>query len=130
MTYAMEVCPVGRRGFVGALTQVTASAIFGSSAIAAALHAVLTEDELVRWGWRIPFGASLVVGLFGFWLRLGLADPVEYTKSVTQAGRTLANPLLTALQHNRPEILRIFLVVKLYGAGYCTSRSSTLLHLT
>ena len=36
--------------------------------------ATLTEDQLLSWGWRIPFFVALPLGLVGVYLRTRLAD--------------------------------------------------------
>ena len=54
--YLVERAPKGRRGLVGGWTNVGAVAGFLlGSAIGALLSALLTDDQLHAWGWRVPF---------------------------------------------------------------------------
>jgi hypothetical protein len=44
------------------------------------LREVLSEDEMQRWGWRIPFLASVLLGLLGLYLRSQLHESEEFMK--------------------------------------------------
>jgi len=75
------------------------TAFFLSSALVGTLHAVLTPQEMLEWGWRIPFLITLFPGLAAVWLRLGLpeteafleakAEEPEPTNAITHFGNTL-----------------------------------------
>src|ERR1043165_1039318 len=40
--------------------------------------AVLTEQQLISWGWRLPFFVALPLGIVGVYLRTRLADTPAY----------------------------------------------------
>ena len=69
---SFEHAPDDRRGF---FTSFTLSGTQGGQVLAPAvflpLAAVLPEDQLLRWGWRVPFWASAVVVVVGLLIRPG-----------------------------------------------------------
>jgi len=73
--FMVEHAPPGRRGLIGALGCCGAvGGILLGSATGALLTAVLPDDTVSAWGWRIPFVLGLLVGLAGFFLRRHLAE--------------------------------------------------------
>ncbi|MGW8379730.1 MFS transporter [Streptomyces sp. ODS28] len=70
-----EYAPVRRRGVISALVSLgTNSGTLAASGLWAVLLAVLSEDQLLSWGWRLPFLLSLVMLLFAVWLRRNLKE--------------------------------------------------------
>jgi MFS family permease len=51
------------------------------------LRELLTEDELHSWGWRIPFLASVILGIIGLYLRSNLHESEAFTR-VKERGLT------------------------------------------
>ncbi|KAK1179759.1 MFS transporter [Streptomyces sp. NBS 14/10] len=70
-----EYAPVRRRGLVSSLVSLgTNSGTLAASGLWALLLGVLSEEQLLSWGWRLPFLLSFVLMLFAFWLRRGLKE--------------------------------------------------------
>ncbi|MEV6171456.1 MFS transporter [Streptomyces sp. NPDC051954] len=70
-----EYAPVKRRGLVASLVSLgTNSGTLAASGLWAVLLSVLSEDQLLSWGWRLPFLLSFVLMLFAVWLRRGLKE--------------------------------------------------------
>jgi MHS family metabolite:H+ symporter-like MFS transporter len=70
-----EYAPVRRRGLISSLVSLgTNSGTLAASGLWAILLAVLTEDQLLSWGWRLPFLLSFALMLFAVWLRRGLKE--------------------------------------------------------
>ncbi len=70
-----EYAPVKRRGLISSLVSLgTNSGTLAASGLWAILLAVLTEDQLLSWGWRLPFLLSFALMLFAVWLRRGLKE--------------------------------------------------------
>ena len=51
-----------------------------ATAIWAVMFFVLDREQLVAWGWRVPFLASVVVMIFAIWLRLNLKESPVFEK--------------------------------------------------
>ncbi|KPI20653.1 General substrate transporter [Actinobacteria bacterium OK074] len=70
-----EYAPVRRRGLIASLVSLgTNSGTLAASGLWAILIGVLSEDQLLAWGWRLPFLLSFVLMLFAVWLRRGLRE--------------------------------------------------------
>ncbi|MET7320176.1 MFS transporter [Streptomyces sp. NPDC005549] len=70
-----EYAPAKRRGLISSLVSLgTNSGTLAASGLWAVLLAVLTEDQLLSWGWRLPFLLSFAMMLFAVWLRRGLKE--------------------------------------------------------
>lgn len=67
---AIEAAPIHRRGFIGSLPQVAASAgIMLATGVYWVLNQLLTPDQMLSWGWRIPFLLSSVMAIVGIYIR-------------------------------------------------------------
>jgi MHS family metabolite:H+ symporter-like MFS transporter len=70
-----EYAPVKRRGVIASLVSLgTNSGTLAASAIWAFLLGVLSEEQLLSWGWRLPFLMSFILLIFAVWLRLNLKE--------------------------------------------------------
>jgi MFS transporter, MHS family, metabolite:H+ symporter len=70
-----EYAPVRRRGLVASLVSLgTNSGTLAASGLWALLVAVLSEDQLLSWGWRLPFLLSFVLMIFAVWMRRNLKE--------------------------------------------------------
>jgi metabolite-proton symporter len=108
-----EHAPVERRGFYGSLVQT--GAIFGAvsgNLFFLVLTAVLSEEQFLAWGWRIPFLSGLVLVAIGAYVQLRIEDtPVfrelqqQSSTSRREAGLRKA-PLVEAVRSYWREILQ------------------------
>ena len=74
-TMLAEYAPKGRRGIISSLVAMgTNCGTLSATAIWAVMFFALEREELVAWGWRIPFLASVVVMIFAIWLRMNLKE--------------------------------------------------------
>ncbi|HZG05945.1 MAG TPA: MFS transporter [Streptomyces sp.] len=77
-----EFAPPGRRGLYGAWQSFTvALGLLAGAGLAALLATVLSEDDLHRWGWRLPFLLAVPLGLVALWLRLRLEETPSFRRS-------------------------------------------------
>lgn len=98
-----------RPGFVGGFlsSAVFAGLILGSLAFTG-LSGVLTESQLLDWGWRIPFLVSLVLVGIGLWIRRSLPETAEF-RQVSERGAREKAPIIAALRRPR-NVVAIFLM--------------------
>jgi len=105
---SFEHAPDDRRGF---FTSFTLSGTQGGQVLAPAvflpLAAVLSEDQLLTWGWRIPFWLSAVVVLIGFVIRRTLDETPEF-QAETDQNATPRAPLGVLFRHHWRGVLRVF----------------------
>jgi MFS transporter, MHS family, metabolite:H+ symporter len=102
-----EYAPVRRRGLIASLVSLgTNSGTLAASALWAFLLAVLSDEQLLEWGWRLPFLLSFVLMIFAVWLRRSLKEsPVFEERADVVDGRALdradAESVLEAGLHQR-----------------------------
>ena len=66
----------------------------------------LPEDQLLSWGWRIPFFLSAIVVAVGFWVRRTLPEtPAFEQEEVLHAKAKL--PVVTLFQEHAADVLRV-----------------------
>jgi metabolite-proton symporter len=104
---AAEHAPPGRRAFYASFPQsgVPAGVVLSSSIFF--LVQLMPEDQLLTWGWRIPFLASVVLVAVGLYIRLNITESPEFTrmrKRHEQAAVPFAETMRTA---KKPLILGI-----------------------
>lgn len=80
-TMLAEYAPKGKRGIISSLVAMgTNCGTLSATAIWAVMFFVLDREQLVAWGWRVPFLASVVVMIFAIWLRLNLKESPVFEK--------------------------------------------------
>jgi len=103
----VEGSPVSKRGWFGGLIQAAgpASVVLASLATAAVMR--LPEDELLSWGWRVPFLASLGLVVVGLYVRARVFETKSFVAS-RQAAPKL--PLAEVLKHHRKPVVIVLLL--------------------
>lgn len=97
-TYLSEVATREHRGFYSSFQYVTL--ILGqlsALAVLLILQALLTQEELETWGWRIPFGLGAGLAVVALYLRRSLVETESF--AIGAARRT--NPARELLKHPR-----------------------------
>ena len=70
-TFIAEYSTDKRRGFMGSWLEFgTLGGYLLGAGLVTALTAMLSADQLLSWGWRIPFFIAAPLGLFGLYIRL------------------------------------------------------------
>lgn len=78
-----EYAPTNRRGIIASLVALgTNCGTLFASAIWAILLAVMVEEDVIAWGWRIPFIASAAIMLFALWVRFNLKESPVFEERV------------------------------------------------
>ena len=110
-TYLSEMAGRERRGFYSSFQYVTL--IMGqllALAVLLVLQRFLTQDELQRWGWRIPFAIGALTAIVALWIRRGLAETESFTAA---AGARMRASVRELLRHPR----QAFTVIGLTAGG-------------
>ena len=80
----LEHAPEGRRGFFTSFTlQGTQGGLILANLVFL-LVALMPEDQLLSWGWRIPFFLSALVVAVGYWVRRSLPETPEFEREKEQ----------------------------------------------
>ena len=79
MTYLGEHAPDTRRGFLASFLEFgTLTGYVLGAAVATTITAVVPQEALLSWGWRIPFLIAGPLGLIGLYIRSRLEETPEY----------------------------------------------------
>ena len=112
-----EHAPANRRGYY---TSWTLSGTQGGQVLAPAvvlpLAALLPEDQLLSWGWRLPFWLSVAVVIVGYIVRARLEETPAFQSEVSHHEVPRA-PLKTLLTDYRKELLQVFFAALIASVG-------------
>lgn len=123
MTFIAEYTPDKRRGFLGSWLEFgTLIGFILGAGIVSLLTAALPEQDMLSWGWRIPFLIALPLGIVGLYLRLRLGETPAFTRLAEQSSRRKGNGTKREfysifVEHRRPMLLCIALVLA-YNVAY------------
>jgi MFS family permease len=102
----LEHAPPHRRGF---FTSFTLSGTQGGQLLATLVFipvAALPEEQLLSWGWRVPFWLSIAVAVTGYVIRRKLEEtPVFAAQQAT--GEVVRMPLAVLLREHWADVLRV-----------------------
>ncbi|MGJ8526810.1 Proline/betaine transporter [Halomonadaceae bacterium LMG 33818] len=85
-TFIAEYSPDRKRGFMGSWLEFgTTSGYLLGAAIVTVLSSALTHEQLLDWGWRIPFYVAGPLGLIGLYLRMKLEETPAFQEQAEQA---------------------------------------------
>ena len=82
----------------------------------------MDDDQLVAWGWRIPFFSGILIALVAMWLKKN-GDEVHTTAGVyDRSDSEIKNPLTLAFaKENRMSLISNTLVPVLWAGGFYVS---------
>jgi MHS family alpha-ketoglutarate permease-like MFS transporter len=104
-TYLSEVATPGKRGFYSSFQYVT---LYGGQLLALGLQlvlqAILTEQQLTSWGWRIAFVVGTFAALTVMWLRRGMDESESFKREAEESKVTGERGTLRALAKYPKEI--------------------------
>ena len=81
MTFIAEYAPDRRRGFLGSWLEFgTFTGYLMGAIVVTVADASLSQDQLLSWGWRLPFFVALPLGVIGVYLRTRLADTPAFER--------------------------------------------------
>jgi len=92
-TYVAEHSPEGKRGFMTAWIQTTATVgLFVSLLVIMGTRAALSTEDFDAWGWRVPFWVSILMVLVSYMIRKNMEESPVFAKAKA-AGKISTNPL-------------------------------------
>ncbi len=116
--FVAEHVPARHIGFAcGTLTAGLTGGILLGSLVATAMNTLYSPQELLDYGWRIPFLVGGVFGLVSVWLRQWLQETPVFREM--QANQALAEeqPLKTVLREHRRAVVLSMILTWLLSAA-------------
>ncbi|MDM0032007.1 MFS transporter [Variovorax sp. J22P271] len=106
--YVAEASPDHRRGYLTSTTQVgtLAGTMLGSLSVAL-LRGWLTPEQLLDWGWRLPFLMSLPLGLIGLVVRRQMEESRQF-EQMEDRGAVSKMPALSVVRTHWRGVLGVF----------------------
>ena len=111
-TLTVEHSPEGKRGFFTSFVMTGyASGMVLSTAVFIPI-AALPEDQLMSWGWRIPFLLSVVVLALAYWVRTHLDETPVFEEEIKaeDTGAKQSAPAIIVLRTQWRDVLRIVFI--------------------
>ena len=113
-TFIAEYSTDRNRGLMGSWLEFgTLGGYIAGAGTVTALHMLLSSEQMLDWGWRIPFLLAAPLGLGGLYMRRNMEDSSEF-KKLKQTGRLEKAPLRKSLSTSSRALLFCtgFVVVK------------------
>ncbi|MFC9431291.1 glycine betaine/L-proline transporter ProP [Streptomyces sp. NPDC056987] len=113
-TYIAEYAPDRRRGFLGSWLDFGTFVGYSlGSGLVTLLTALLGNDGMVQWGWRLPFLVAGPLGLIGLYMRLRLEETPAFQQATEQAEQArrqtgAEDPIEDARQSGKGRLKEIF----------------------
>ncbi|MDH6213100.1 MFS transporter [Streptomyces pseudovenezuelae] len=102
----LEHAPPHRRGF---FTSFTLGGTQGGQLLATLVFipiASLPEDQLLSWGWRVPFWLSIAVAVVGYVIRRRLEETPAFARQAATEG-VVKLPLVVLMREHWADVLRV-----------------------
>ena len=108
---ATENAPQGKRGLFGSFPQLGAPiGLFAANAVFFGVTYFLGVEQMVAWGWRIPFLLSVVLVAVGLYVRLNLHESQVF-KDVEAQGKKLNAPVSAVFKRHPVALLQGVLIM-------------------
>jgi len=101
---AVEYAPPGKRGFYGSWPPIGVTVGNLAAAGVFAIFSALPRKEFLAWGWRMPFLLSIMLVVFGLYIRSRVSETPVF-KAALDKKKTLEAPVKQALRRHPKEFL-------------------------
>ena len=130
MAYLIEAAPPGRRGLYGSWQSASQSiASMTGAFVGVILSSILSQHDLITWGWRVAFLIGALVLPFGLIVRGSLPETLHRHEPLLEAHPETAD----LISHARPIILGMVMIMSFttstYVMGYMTTYALQTLHM-
>ncbi|MFD8565827.1 glycine betaine/L-proline transporter ProP [Streptomyces sp. NPDC057694] len=90
-TFVAEYSPDRRRGFLSSWLDFGTFVGYAlGSALVTVLNMALTDDQMLSWGWRLPFLIAGPLGVIGLYMRLKLEESPAFQQQLDEHEKSLA----------------------------------------
>ncbi|WP_241602338.1 MFS transporter [Rosenbergiella nectarea] len=116
---ATENAPTKKRALYGSFPQLGAPiGFFFANGTFLLLSWLLTDQQFMQWGWRVPFIMSAVLVIIGLYVRVSLHESPVFTQA-QHAQQHVSLPISTLFQkHFRAMVLGTFIMLATYTLFY------------
>lgn len=120
---AVENAPPGWAGRFGMVPQLGAPVGFiAANSLFLLLGIMLTPEQFLEWGWRLPFLLSIILIGLGLWVRLKLTETPAFVEAMSKESPPSVPFSEVLARHIRPLLAGTFGVVACFAIYYiCTA---------
>lgn len=116
--FLVEYAPARRRGLWSSVVSAGAGiGVMAGGAVTLLLTALLSDDQMTSWGWRVPFLVAGPLAVLGLYVRLRLEDTPVF-QELQRAHEVEHAPLRNVGKHSRSGILLVFVCTAVTGLGF------------
>ena len=102
---AVEHSPEGRRGFYGSWPQMGVPAgLLLANAVLLPMASLLSQEQFLSWGWRVPFLASVILIAVGLFVRLRIMESPAF-RQVQESHTEAQMPIVDVVRHHPRNVL-------------------------
>ncbi|MFK4110923.1 glycine betaine/L-proline transporter ProP [Streptomyces sp. NPDC002176] len=139
-TFVAEYSPDRRRGFLSSWLDFGTFVGYAlGSALVTVLNLLLSDAEMLSWGWRIPFLVAGPLGVIGLYMRLKLEESPAFQQQMDEHEKSLAqesagSEFKDIIKNHWPALLICMGLVLLYNVtnymvtGYLPTYQTETLH--
>lgn len=117
-SYIREWAPANRRAlyisFVPSIAQVGKAL---AAAIAGLAAAMLTDPQMLEWGWRVPFLLALPLGIIGLYMRLSIEDSPEFAARKKNPAIETPHPFAQLIREYPLALCKVMLISLVQNIG-------------
>ncbi|MCV2445654.1 MULTISPECIES: MFS transporter [Paracoccus] len=119
---ATENAPPGKRSWYGMFPQLGAPlGLFLSSGFFWAMLHFISQEDLLAWGWRLPFLSSIFLIVIGLWVRLSITETPEFARAIAKEERVSVPVAEVFRNHKRSLFLGTFVALVTFVLFYICS---------
>lgn len=108
-TYVSEFSPDKARGYWSSWLDVGSYMGFAAGAVVVAITTIsVGEENMVTWGWRIPFLTAIPLGAIAVYLRMKLPETPSFEAAEEEGEIANPDPQDRFARHNIAGIIRLF----------------------
>lgn len=118
ITYIAEYTPPNRRAFFTSIPNAcTAVGLAMAVGLYAILGALLTEAQMLSWGWRVPFLASALIVFVAVYIRQSLDETPAFKAELNKVKSAVRLPLAQVFSERGRDVLLGFFSVTGHNAN-------------
>lgn len=118
ITFTTEHSDPKHRGLIGsfAITSCLVGILLGS-ATATLFSYILSENDLMTWGWRVPFLLGVLICFVGYYLRAKIPESPEYTE-IQESGHVSRHPVAQVFGQHWKTLTVVVLAIMLHDLSF------------
>ena len=118
LSILVEMAPPNSRGFYTVFAGFsTMIGIILASLVCGFISSLFTFEEMLKFGWRIPFLLGIVTGIVAYYLRKNLSESAKFLE-IKSSANISENPVSESVKNYGKQILQTFLGTIVFGVSF------------